>query len=78
MSDGKRRDTPNPVHMRIAARLKDALREFLVAARDGSVTAAQRDAYAMASIDALSLPGDLYKNAVNDARVLAGYDKAPG
>jgi hypothetical protein len=74
-SRGKRSAVPNPAHARIAAGLREAVREFLVAARSGHVTPGQREAYRMASDDALSLPGDLYKDAVNEARILAGYDK---
>src|SRR5271163_1070962 len=68
----RRRPTePNPAHVRIAARLKQAVYEMLVGAKAGNVTPAQREAYRMASDAALSLPGDLYKDAVNEARVSA-------
>jgi hypothetical protein len=67
----------DPMQRRIADQLKSALLEFLLAAKTGSATPAQRAALGKAFAMAEQLPDDVYSAAVKSARIEAGYDDQP-
>ncbi len=64
----------DPMQRRIADQLKSALIDFLLAAKTGSATHAQRAARSRAFAMGEQLPDDLYSAAVKSARIEAGYD----
>jgi hypothetical protein len=64
----------DPAEQRLADQLYSAFREFMLAARKGSVTHAQRTALATALTMAEALPHDLYSNTIDCARIDAGKD----